>query len=426
MSRLAEILFLAHRIPYPPTKGDKIRAYHFLAHLARRHAVHLACFVDDPGDWQHTDHLRTLCAECHFAALPRARVWSRTWRALLRDQALSVAVLDDAGLAGWTGTLVRRRPIRCVFAYSAAMAQFFPRGLACGVRRIIDFVDVDSEKWGEMAAYRRWPLSWLCRRERERLRAFDRAAAAQCDHCLFVSPAEAQAFQQLIPCAPDKIVVVPNGVDSGHFAPALGLPCPFGPGGPVIVFTGDMSYWPNEDAVLWFARHVLPRLRAEHPELRFVVIGRRPGRRLRRAAVRLGVTLTGAVPDVRPFLAHAAVAVAPLRIAQGVPNKVLEAMAMAKAMVATPAAVRGLRVRTGRDLVVAADPDAFARATAHALDPQFARGLGARARARVLADYAWAPSLRLLDRLVAPVALKRREGRRAADGPPPRSLPGEP
>jgi glycosyltransferase involved in cell wall biosynthesis len=221
-------------------------------------------------------------------------------------------------------------------------------------------------------------------------------------------------------------VVVSNGVDSGHFAPGLSLPCPFGPGGPVIAFTGDMSYWPNEDAVLWFARHVLPRLRVEHPDLRFVVIGRRPEQRLRRAAVRLGVTLTGAVPDVRPFLAHAAVAVAPLRIAHGVPNKVLEAMAMAKAVVATPAAIRGLRVRAGRDLVVAADPDTFARATAHALDPQFARALGARARARVLADYAWAPSLRLLDRLVAPVAPPRRKGRHSADDPPARALPGKP
>ena len=416
MSRLAEILFLAHRIPYPPTKGDKIRAYHFLAHLARRHVVHLGCFVDDPDDWPHADHLQSLCAECHFAALPRARVWLRSGRALLRNQALSTAVLDDAALADWAGNLMQRRPIRCVFAYSAAMAQFLPCGPGRGVRRIIDFVDVDSDKWGEMAAYRHWPWSWLYRRERDRLRAFDRAALARCDHCLFVSPAEAQAFQQLMPCTQDRAVVVPNGVDSSHFSPELRLPCPFGPGGPVVAFTGDMTYWPNEDAVLWFARHVLHRLRAERPDLRFVVVGRRPGRRLRRCAMRLGFTLTGAVPDVRPFLAHAAVAVAPLRVAQGVPNKVLEAMAMAKAVVATPAAARGLRVRAGQDIVLATDPDAFARATSQALDPQFARAMGARARARVLADYAWAPSLRLLDHLVAPAAIRLREGRRSAGG----------
>jgi sugar transferase (PEP-CTERM/EpsH1 system associated) len=413
---LAEILFLAHRIPYPPTKGDKIRAYHFLAHLARRHVVHLGCFIDDPDDWPHADHLRRLCAECHFAALPRARVWLRSGRALLRNEALSTAVLQDAALAYWMRHLVQRRPIRCVFAYSAGMAQFLPRGPGRGVRRIVDFVDVDSEKWGEIAAYRRWPWSWLYRRERDRLRAFDRDAVARCDHALFVSSTEAQAFQQLIPCAQRRAIVVPNGVDSRHFTPELRQPSPFEPGGPVVAFTGDMSYWPNEDAALWFARRVLPRLRAEHPDLRFVVVGRRPGRRLRRCATRLGFTLTGAVPDVRPFLAHSAVAVAPLRVAQGVPNKVLEAMAMAKAVVATPAAARGLRVHTGQDILLASDPETFARATSQALDPQFARAMGARARARVLADYAWAPSLRLLDQLVVPAAMALRQRRRAADG----------
>jgi glycosyltransferase involved in cell wall biosynthesis len=136
--------------------------------------------------------------------------------------------------------------------------------------------------------------------------------------------------------------------------------------------------------------------------------------------------LTGAVPDVRPFLAHSAVAVAPLRVARGVPNKVLEAMAMAKAVVATPAVAAGLRVRAEQDILLAADPDSFARAIVRALDPQFARALGAQARARVLADYAWAPSLRLLDRLVAPAPLSRRRWRESADRSRARSLPRQP
>jgi sugar transferase (PEP-CTERM/EpsH1 system associated) len=426
VSRLAEILFLAHRIPYPPTKGDKIRAWHFLTHLARTHVVHLACFVDDPDDWQSVDHLRTVCAECHFAALSRARAWRAGLGALARNEAASVAGARDAALAAWIGSLAQRRPIRSVFAYSAAMARYLARGPAHGLRRIVDFVDVDSEKWEQMAAYHRWPLSRLYRRESRRLRAYDRDAVERCDHCLFVSPTEAQRFQQLIPAATGKAVVVPNGVDSGHFSPEHRLPRPFEPGGPVVAFTGDMSYWPNEDGVLWFARQVLPRLRAEHPDLRFVVVGRRPRRRLRRGAARLGFTLTGAVPDVRPFLAHAAVAVAPLRVARGVPNKVLEAMAMAKAVVATPAAAAGLRVRAGEDILLAADPDAFARAVVRALDPQSARVLGTRARARALADYAWAPSLQLLDRLVAPAPLGRRGWRESSSRAPPRSLPGQP
>jgi sugar transferase (PEP-CTERM/EpsH1 system associated) len=235
-----------------------------------------------------------------------------------------------------------------------------------------------------------------------RLAAFERDAAARCDDCLFVSPAEARSFQELVPAARRKALVLPNGVDATYFSPALRFPCPFGPGGPAIVFTGDMSYWPNQDAVLWFAGAVLPRLRFDHPTVRFVAVGRRPGRWLRRSAARLGFTLTGAVADVRPFLAHAALVVAPLRIARGVPNKVLEAMAMGKAVVTTPTAVTGLRLRPGDDVLLAADPEGMARAVARALEPRWARSMGEKARARVVADYAWAPSLRLLDELVMP------------------------
>ena len=407
---MAEILFLAHRIPYPPNKGEKIRAYHLLSHLARAHVVHLGCFVDDPSDWRHAEHVRALCGECHFAALSRARAWRRALAALARNEALSVAILRDAPLARWIGDLVQRRPIHCVFAYSSAMAQFLTSVPPRGSVRIVDFVDVDSEKWRQMASYARWPLSWVYRRESRRLAAFDRDAAARCDECLFVSLAEAQSFQELVPAARRKALVLPNGVDATYFSPALRFPCPFGPGGPTIAFTGDMSYWPNEDAVLWFARAVLPRLRFDHPSLRFVAVGRRPGPRLRRSAARLGITLPGAVADVRPFLAHAALVVAPLRIARGVPNKVLEAMAMGKAVVTTPAAVTGLRLRPGEDVLLAADPEGMARAVARVLEPRFARSIGEKARARVVADYSWAPSLRLLDELImpAPAGVRRR------------------
>jgi sugar transferase (PEP-CTERM/EpsH1 system associated) len=252
-----------------------------------------------------------------------------------------------------------------------------------------------------LACGRSWPRSWLYRRESERLRRFDRDAADECDHCLFVSSAEARSFRDLNPSAGAKTLVIPNGVDGGYFTPEAGQPCPFPEGGPVLAFTGDMSYPPNEDAVLWFARAVLPGLRTRRPDLRFVVVGRAPGRRLRRGAARLGVDLTGTVPDVRPFLAHAALVVAPLRVARGVPNKVLEAMAMAKAVVATPAAVAGLRLRPGQDILIADTPAAFAAAVLGLLDRRRAADLGAQARARVVADYAWEASFRCLDRLIA-------------------------
>ena len=216
--RLAEILFLAHRIPAPPTKGDKIRAYHFLSHLARAHVVHLGCFIDDPGDWRHADDLRGWCHECQFVALPPARFRRRAVSALARGEAVSVAALRDPALADWIGGLLRRRAIDSVFAYSSAMAQYL-EGVPEGVRRVVDFVDLDSEKWRQLAARRHWPWSWLYRRESERLRAFDRDAADRSDRCLFVSPAEAQSFLDLIPGAAPKTLVIPNGVDGGYFSP---------------------------------------------------------------------------------------------------------------------------------------------------------------------------------------------------------------
>lgn len=400
MSCLAEILFLAHRIPFPPTKGDKIRAYHFLTYLARRHTVHLGCFVDDVDDWRHVEQLRGLCHECHFAALPPARVRWRALTALARNEAVSVAALRDSGLAGWIAGLLRRRRVGCVFAYSGAMAQFLATPSAVVTRRIVDFVDVDSEKWRRLGAQMHWPASWLHRRESARLRVFDQDAAGRCDVCLFVSRAEAQAFQELIPTATAKVRVVPNGVDHGYFSPEDRHPPPLGAGGPIIAFTGDMSYRPNQDAVLWFAREILPEVRASRPGVRFVVVGRRPGLRLLRAGARLSFALTSTVPDVRPYLRQAAVVVAPLRIAQGVPNKVLEAMAMGKAVVTTSAAVAGLDLQVGQDILVADDPSAFAAATTAALDPALAGRVGANARARVVADYPWAASLSCLERLI--------------------------
>jgi sugar transferase (PEP-CTERM/EpsH1 system associated) len=296
------------------------------------------------------------------------------------------------------------------------MAQYLP-ALPPSALRIVDFVDVDSEKWRTLAALRAWPRSWLYRRESARLRAFDRAAAEGCDHCLFVSAAEARVFQELNPAARARTRVVPNGVDGRYFAPDAGHPRPFAPGGPVLAFTGDMGYWPNEDAVLWFARAVLPALRARRADLRFVVVGRAPGRRLRGAAPRLGIELTGAVPDVRPFLAHAALVVAPLRFGRGVANKVLEAMAMAKAVVATPAAVAGLELRPEHEILLAATPDAFAEAVDRLLDPPRAADLGTRARARVVADHSWEASFRRLDNLLAARPHRARRETSGAVGP---------
>jgi sugar transferase (PEP-CTERM/EpsH1 system associated) len=228
------------------------------------------------------------------------------------------------------------------------------------MRRIVDFVDVDSDKWRQYAQHKRWPVSWLYRREAERLLAFEKNVASLFDASIFVSSAEAALFRRLVPEASGRVGFLDNGVDRDYFSPERDYDNPYDEQAKVIVFTGAMDYWANVHAVQWFALHVLPRVREVVPSARFVIVGARPASEVQRLASEPGVEVAGAVPDVRPYLAHAHAAVAPLRIARGVQNKVLEAMAMAKAVIASPAAVEGIEFNNPAELRVADSEQQFA------------------------------------------------------------------
>ncbi|HEY0835328.1 MAG TPA: TIGR03087 family PEP-CTERM/XrtA system glycosyltransferase, partial [Azospirillum sp.] len=351
---MREILFLAHRIPYPPNKGDKIRSWHTLRHLAARHRVHLGCFVDDPDDLRHVPMLRALCGE--VLALPLAPMAARLrcLRGLLTGEPLTLAWYGSARMAAWTRRVLRERPVDAVVVFSSAMAPFAAVPEAEGCARILDMVDVDSEKWRQYAATRPWPLRAVFEREGRTLLAAEREAAAAADAVLFVSPAEADLFRTLAPESAARVLAVENGVDHAYFAPGGGYPDPFPAGTVPVVFTGAMSYWPNADAAEWFAGAVLPAVAAAIPGVRFYVVGANPGPSVR-ALERAGpVEVTGTVADVRPYLAHARAVVAPLRVARGVQNKVLEAMAMGCPVLATPEAAEGIDAVSGVHFRVAA------------------------------------------------------------------------
>jgi sugar transferase (PEP-CTERM/EpsH1 system associated) len=233
-------------------------------------------------------------------------------------------------------------------------------------------------------------------REARRLLAFERAIASKFDASLFVSPQEAALFRQLAPESADRIGHVNNGVDHDYFSPERDYPNPLPNDRKAIVFTGAMDYWPNVDAVSWFAREVMPLLRARGLQVGFWIVGSKPTPEVRKLADS-DITVTGRVEDVRPYLAHAALVVAPLRVARGVQNKVLEGMAMGKAVVATPEALEGIEAEPGREVAVASDPRGFALAVVAALGGRGADAMGARARARIVAAYGWAPNLARLD-----------------------------
>lgn len=398
---MRDLLFLAHRIPYPPNKGDKIRAWHMLDYLRRHFRVHLGCFIDDPDDRRHIPVLHGLCASsCFIDQSPRA-ARLRSLRGLLTGEALSLPYYRDAGLAAWVADTLRQHAIGTALAFSGPMAQYLPaRNHGHPLRRVLDLVDVDSEKWLDYAATQPWPLAPLYRREARRLLAYEQACAGQFDAVTLVSPAEAELFRRRAPAAAQRIACFNNGVDSDYFAPRPDLASPYPARQTVLVFTGAMDYWPNVEAVQWFAWRVLPSLRMQHPELQLYIVGARPTERVRALQQLHGVHVTGTVPDIRPYLQHALAAVAPLRIARGVQNKVLEAMSMEKTVVASPQALEGISAVAGTEVLQADDGAAFICQLSHLLALPASPAIGRAARQRVLLDYSWSRNLRGLGSLL--------------------------
>jgi len=391
-----DLLLLVHRLPYPPNKGDKIRSWHLLRHLAARYRVHLATFVDDPDDWRHVDHVRQLCASSHFAPLNPRMARVRSLGALLSSRPMSFDYYSDRGTRHWVRRTLAARRIDRIVVFSSPMAQYVQQHE--GVRRIVDLCDVDSEKWRQYAQQRSWPASMVYGLEARRLLAYERHVAAASDAALFVSQPEAQLFATLAPESAARIGWYSNGVDTAYFSPDAAHVNPYSPGEQAIVFCGAMDYWPNVDAVQWFARDVLPAVLAREPRARFAIVGARPSPEVQALATLPGVSVTGTVPDVRPYVAHAALSVAPLRVARGIQNKVLEAMSMAKTVVLTPQALEGIDATPGRDVVLAHDAPSFAAAVCAQLA---APGIvGAAARRLVERAYGWDARLSTLDALL--------------------------
>lgn len=392
------LLYLAHRIPFPPNKGDKIRSFNLLKHLAGRYRIRLGCFIDDPADWRYLDDLDEWCAEvCARPLKPRsARIASL--RGLCSGEALTLPYYRDAGMASWVRRCLDEGVDRVV-VFSSAMAQYLTQDDHATHHVVVDFVDVDSDKWRQYAGSHRFPMNRLYRREADRLLAFERAAAARAAAAVFVSEEEAALFRQLAPEVAQRTHAIDNGVDVEYFSLERSYPNPYAADERHLVFTGAMDYWANVDAVCWFAEHVFPRVRAARPDAHFTIVGARPAPQVLRLGQQPGVHVTGAVHDVRPYQAHAALAVAPLRIARGVQNKVLEAMAMALAVVATPQALDGLRTCSGLDWQVSEEPESVAAMILALLaDPAAAARLGAEGRRCVCTHYSWSEHM---DRFVA-------------------------
>lgn len=395
---MQSLLFLVHRIPYPPTKGDKVRSYNLLKYLASRYRVYLGAFVDDPTDLEYVDVLRELCEECHLVRLNPKFAKVKSLFGLVAGEPLTLPYYRSASMRQWVDQVLRVTPVQGVLVFSAAMAQYVMT--ATSMRRVADLVDVDSDKWRQYAATQQWPYSAIYRRESRALLRYERQIAHEFDSTVFVSAPEAELFRKLAPESEDKIWHVNNGVDCDYFSPERAYSNPYDGRERVLVFTGAMDYWPNVDAVVAFAREVFPKIYSQDVCARFYVVGAHPTPEVQRLAELPGVAVTGAVPDIRPYIAHAKLAVAPLRLARGIQNKVLEAMAMAKPVIASPQAAEGIEAQVGKELLVAADQADFVRQAIGLMNQDDTGAIGVAGRARVLASYSWEGSLSRFERLL--------------------------
>ncbi|MFM5932371.1 MAG: TIGR03087 family PEP-CTERM/XrtA system glycosyltransferase [Novosphingobium sp.] len=381
---MGEILFLAHRIPFPPDRGDKIRSHHVLKRLAQLAPVHVGTFADDVEDDAAKQALADVSASS-FVSDRTKPMWRAGAEAVLSGQPVSLTAFHDPALAAYVERVLRERDIRAIYVFSGQMGRYVPESWRG--RLVVDFVDVDSAKFEAYARSGNPAMRWVNGREGRLLKAEEARLAARADVSLLVSQEEAALFASRLR-APARVEALENGIDAMAFDPFTTLPEPrlAALEGPKIVFTGQMDYAPNVDAVVRAARRLMPRIRAAIPGAGLHIIGRNPTAEVKALDGIEGCTVWGRVGDMPAFLRAADLALVPLEIARGVQNKVLEAMAMALPVVASTGAATGIGAQHGREFMVGEDDDALVRHSVALLrDRQKAKTMGLAAR-RFLQD----------------------------------------
>jgi polysaccharide biosynthesis protein PslH len=351
------ILFLAHRLPYPPDKGDKIRSFRELAALSKNHEVDLFCFYDQPDDSRYFGDVQRFCRNLYCERISWIRSRVRALIAVVLGRSLTTAFFHSPTMAAHIKTALQSEHYDLVFVFSSSMAPY--ARVATEVPRVLDMVDVDSDKWKQYADHIRPPVSWVWRREAAKLAEGEKDWVREFSLTLLCTLAESELMKQ---AAPDSnIEAFENPMDVSYFNPSSVQVSPEIEGlRPYIIFTGSMDYFPNIDAVTTFYRDVFPAIRAEVPNARFIIAGRNPAAAVRQLSDDLSVFVTGAVSDIRPYLLGAAAAVAPMRVARGVQNKILEAMAMGLPVAASRKAAMALPASLAHAIYAEDDPQRLA------------------------------------------------------------------
>jgi len=394
------LLYLAQRVPFPPDRGDKIVTFNQVRHLAQKHEVIVACLAEDDADLDNARQLRSIVADVHAVRISPWRARLRALLSLARGEPFTLGYFNEPALRQKVRSLLEDGSIDAAMVFCSGIAQFIEH--ADALPRLVHLADMDSQKWKQYASASPPPMRWIYAVEARRLLRYERHLAETFDHCFLCSLKEVHDFQRLV--GSSNVSYLANGVDLEYFAPA-----PEAARDVSMVFTGVMDYAPNVDCMQWFCSEILPLIRRRVPQATLTICGARPVQAVRDLARIAGVTVTGRVPDVRPYLTAASVAVAPLRIARGVQNKVLEAMAMSLPVVATPAALNGIDVEPGSEALVAESAAEFADQVCRLLaDPALRERMGRSARRRIEDHYRWEVPLRTVESMMSEIAVRRR------------------
>jgi len=392
------LLFIAHRTPFPPNKGDKIRSYNILKYLSARYSVDLAFLVEDVNDLQYLDELKQFASSIFYAVLPPYKKLTAAISAFSHRDSISTHYFYSNKLQKAIDQYFQTNLPSCVFCFSSPTAEYVFQSeyfaqLQQSSRLLMDLIDLDSLKWSQYAQRSNPLMRQIYKREAGLLARYEEKIARMFNSLFLVSEAEKQLCPQPIR---EKVVVVSNGVDLITFFPSEGNDTLSD--GPVIVFTGAMDYWPNVDAVTWFGKEIWPLILFQESKARFFIVGANPTPEVLALSREKNITVTGSVEDIREYIALADICVAPLRIARGIQNKVLEAMAMGKAVVATPQAIEGISAESSQQAMIADSVDAFAQAVVHLLREKDTRLLlGKGARNTMERHYSWEKNLSHLD-----------------------------
>lgn len=388
---MGEILFLAHRVPWPPNRGDKIRSHHFLQRLMACAPVHIACFADDEVERQIAWDRKAELASCEIVVRNKPK-WRAGIEALVSGKPVSLTSFESSEISAYVAHVIATRPVDCIFVFSGQMAQYIPPDFEGSV--VMDFADVDSAKFESYADDGSGAMAWIHRREGRLLRAFEKGVAGRADHSLFVSEAEAELFRQRSGVSGERVKAIGNGIELEFYGAPDVRPEGLEHGGPLILFTGQMDYQPNVQAVQSFSIEVMPDILVHFPDARFAIVGRAPSDKVKQLNRKNGTMVIGAVEDIRSWILAADVVVAPLRIARGIQNKVLEAMAMGKPVVASDSAAEGIDATSGEHFLIARSAGEEAQLVCDLLnEPERAGRLGAQAKALIHSEYSWQSQL---------------------------------